>query len=98
MSTSESRSELVLELAEEFLDRYRKGERPPLREYIDRHPELASDIKEVFPSMAMLENIAIAEGSSGSHAKPSTNVGFGRTLRQLGDYRIIREVGHGSMG
>ena len=39
MSTSGSRSGLVLELAEEFLDRYRKGQRPPLREYVDRHPE-----------------------------------------------------------
>jgi len=47
MSLSESRSELVLELAEEFLDRYRKGERPPLKEYIERHPELAAEIKEV---------------------------------------------------
>jgi WD40 repeat protein/serine/threonine protein kinase len=98
VTEEDSQAEIVLELAEEFLDRYRKGERPPLREYIDRHPELASDIKEVFPSMAMLENIAIAEGSSGSQAKGSTNAGFGRTLRQLGDYRIIREVGFGGMG
>ena len=40
MSTSEPQSEIVLELAEEFLERYRRGERPPLKEYIDRHPEL----------------------------------------------------------
>ena len=36
LSGSESRSGLVMELAEEFLDRYRKGQRPPLREYIHR--------------------------------------------------------------
>ncbi|MCI0639577.1 MAG: protein kinase [Gemmataceae bacterium] len=86
---------VVLELAEEFLDRYRKGERPPLREYIDRHPELAAEIKEVFPAMAMMENIAVAEESLEtrgvrSHGRPA--------LHQLGDYRIIREIGHGGMG
>jgi hypothetical protein len=47
MSLSEERSALVMELAEEFLDRYRKGERPSFREYIDRHPEFAAEIKEV---------------------------------------------------
>ena len=63
MSSSESGSELVLELAEEFLERHRKGERPQLKEYIDRHPELAAEIKDVFPAMAMMENIAVADES-----------------------------------
>jgi hypothetical protein len=52
MSDSESTSGFVLFLAEEFLDRYRKGERPRLREYIDRHPDLEAAIREVFPAMA----------------------------------------------
>src|SRR5258707_1381041 len=96
MGSSETRSELVLELAEEFLERYRKGQRPPLREYIDRHPELAAEIKEVFPAMAMMENIAVADESLAEPALrglPAT-----ASLRQLGDYRIIREIGHGGMG
>src|SRR6266540_4564773 len=59
----DAQAEIVLELAEDFLDRYRKGERPPLREYVDRHPELASEIKEVFPAMAMMENIAFEDES-----------------------------------
>ena len=60
MSASESRSAVVLELAEEFLERYRQGQRPSLKEYIDRHPELAVEIKDVFPAMAMMENVACA--------------------------------------
>src|SRR6516225_4628214 len=96
MSESESRSGRVLELAEEFLDRCRKGERPPLREYIDRHPELAAEIQEVFPAMALMENIALADESveaaaSGGRSPPDA-------LKQLGDYRIIRQVGRGGMG
>src|SRR5437588_9020844 len=99
MSDSESRSELVLELAEEFLERYRKGERPPLKEYIDRHPELAAEIREVFPAMAMMENIAVADESVEARGKePAAGSQESQALKQLGDYRIIREIGHGGMG
>ncbi len=99
MSESEARSELVLELAEEFLDRYRKGQRPPLQEYIDRHPELAAEIREVFPAMAMMENIAVADSSlEGEEAEKKVARPAELALKQLGDYRIIREIGHGGMG
>jgi WD40 repeat protein/serine/threonine protein kinase len=99
MSASASRSELVLELAEEFLERYRKGERPPLREYVVRHPELAAEINEVFPAMAMMENIAVADESLEDRGQQSGARGQERlVLQQLGDYRIIREIGHGGMG
>jgi hypothetical protein len=97
MSESEARSERVVELAEEFLDRYRKGERPPLKEYIDRHPELAAEIREVFPAMAMMENIAVAESSLEGQTSEVSKT-WEVSLKQLGDYRIIREIGHGGMG
>ena len=54
-SESGTRSAQVLELAEEFLERHRRGERPTLSEYIDRHPALADQIRDVFPAMAMME-------------------------------------------
>lgn len=94
MSHSESSSGKVLELADEFLARYRQGQRPSLREYADRHPQLADEIREVFPAMAMMENIAIDDssptGGQTTRAEP--------ILTQLGDYRIIREAGRGGMG
>jgi serine/threonine protein kinase/WD40 repeat protein len=95
MSESESRTNQVLELAEEFLERCRQGERPPLREYLNRYPELAAEIKDVFPTMAMMEQIAVPddplEDPAGTNRPPLA-------LQQLGDYRIIREIGHGGMG
>jgi serine/threonine protein kinase/tetratricopeptide (TPR) repeat protein len=98
MSASESRSAVVLELAEEFLERYRQGERPSLKEYIDRHPELAAEIKEVFPAMALMENVALADESlDGAATGPATPV-ESLPPQQLGDYRILREVGRGGMG
>src|SRR5215472_2706699 len=98
MSESEARSEIVLEMAEEFLERYRRGERPSMREYIDRHPELAAEIREVFPAMAMMENIALADESLEGEAHGQSSGGVAGPLQQLGDFRIIREVGKGGMG
>ena len=98
MSTSESHSGLVLELAEEFLERYRKGERPPLKEYIDRHPELADEIREVFPAMAMMEKIALADESLAGEPTGAAAGTAAPPLEQLGDFRILREVGRGGMG
>jgi WD40 repeat protein/serine/threonine protein kinase/tetratricopeptide (TPR) repeat protein len=97
MSASESKSAVVLALAEEFLERYRQGQRPSLREYAERHPELAAEIREVFPAMALMENIALADDSlegeaAGCEPPPPA------PLQQLGDFRLIREVGRGGMG
>src|SRR5437762_4340654 len=97
MSESGTKSENVLALAEEFLDRYRQGERPSLREYVDRHPDLADEIREVFPAMAMMENIALVnESVDDSQQTPDASEAV--PLQQLGDYRLIRPIGHGGMG
>jgi hypothetical protein len=43
MTESESRSTIMLELAEEFIARYRRGARSCPEEYTDRHPEFAAE-------------------------------------------------------
>ena len=94
MSDSDSFSDQVLELAEEFIDRCRRGERPLLSEYIHKYPQLATEIREVFPAMAMVERIAIEDDSlERDPVTPAVP-----ELSQIGDYRIIREVGRGGMG
>ena len=50
-------------LAEEFVTRYRHGERPALAEYVEAYPELAEQIEELFPSLLMMEQIKQAEGN-----------------------------------
>jgi hypothetical protein len=42
---SSERFDLLNRLADEFAERYRRGERPSLHEYVDRHPDLADDIR-----------------------------------------------------
>jgi len=42
------------EVAQSFVDRYRRGERPSLTEYIERFPHLADRIRELFPALVRL--------------------------------------------
>src|SRR5262249_38641058 len=44
-------------LAEEFLERHRRGERPAIAEYVARYPEWAAEIREVFPALVMMERL-----------------------------------------
>jgi WD40 repeat protein/serine/threonine protein kinase len=96
MSDSSSERNPVEELAEEFLDRYRSGERPALSEYTSRFPELADEIRDLFPALVMMEDVRPDAGDVTGDLEPRP--AGGPKLERLGDYRIIREVGHGGMG
>src|SRR5262249_11092896 len=97
MSNPSSAPDPLDQLAEEFAERYRRGERPPLSEYTNRHPELAEQIRELFPALVMMEGVSAVGGpATGPHALP---LGQDGTIpEQLGDYRLLREVGRGGMG
>ena len=47
------------ELAEEFLARYRRGERPALSEYARRYPEVAEQIPDVLWALVLMEELAV---------------------------------------
>src|SRR5438105_2102841 len=96
MSDSSSERNPVEELAEEFLERYRRGERPALSEYTTRFPELAEEIRDLFPALVMMEDVRPGAGDVTGDLEPRP--AGGQKLERLGDYRILREVGHGGMG
>src|SRR4051794_2837090 len=99
MSTTPTPSDLgpVDRLAEEFLDRHRRGERPEIAEYVARHPEWADEIREVFPALVMMEQFKPApdDPTGGHQDRPGAP---GRPPERLGEYLILREVGRGGMG
>jgi serine/threonine protein kinase/WD40 repeat protein/tetratricopeptide (TPR) repeat protein len=92
--SSSSKYELLDQLAEEFADRYRRGQRPSLHEYLDRHPNLADEICDLFPALAEVEQ-AEADRPEAERHKPEVKAA---TLLQVGDYRILRKIGEGGMG
>src|SRR6516162_371398 len=83
------------ELAEEFAARFRRGERPGLQEYIDRCPEWAEEIHELFPALVEVERIKEDQPARPGAAETAAAL---PTLGQVGDYRVLREVGRGGMG
>jgi serine/threonine protein kinase len=85
---------LLDQLAEEFTQRVREGKLPDIEEYARRHPELANRIRELFPTLMLLEGIAAARDSSAAEAVPSP-LSAGSIF---GNYRIEREIGRGGMG
>jgi serine/threonine protein kinase len=96
MGSLASERDPVEELAEEFVERYRRGERPTLKEYIDRYPEGAEKIRALFPALLMLEQ-ARPDPIDATGPDRGPRLGDAR-LERLGEYRILREVGRGGMG
>src|SRR5207302_10707902 len=82
-------------LAEEFAERLRRGERPTPAEYAQNHPDLAEQIHDLFPALAVLEQFGSVSGPGDGPPPPPPS---GCALRRLGEYRILRELGRGGMG
>ena len=61
---------------------------------MDRAPDLADDIRELFPAMAEMER-----GKEDCRATQGTpDAGRLPPMQRLGDYRVLREIGRGGMG
>ena len=98
MNTSSDARNPVEPLAEEFLIRKRRGEQPNLREYVERHPELAGEYRQPFPVLLMMENLGGIFGAKTGSLAADNGAAVGIRLERLGDYRILREMGGGGMG
>ena len=89
------RYDLLDRLVEEFAARLRRGEQPALKDYTDRYPELADELRELFPALVQVEYVKeICHDRDEAEQARTTSP----SLSQVGDYRIIREIGRGGMG
>ena len=92
MSDSSSARHPLEVLAAEFVERYRRGEKPSLTEYTARHPDLAQRIHSLFPTVRMMEDLKRGRGPAALPGVPT------RIPERMGEFRIVREVGRGGMG
>ncbi len=84
----ELRGDRIGELAESFLTRHRRGEQPSVEDDAAAYPELAADIRRLFPALLLMEELKPAASDDAFTSAPE----------RLGDFRILREVGRGGMG
>jgi serine/threonine protein kinase len=85
-------------LAEEFAARMRRGEHPSLNEYLERYPEHAGEIRELFPALALVEQFKPARDEPELALATSLPAARDNLPPHLGDYRILRYLGSGGMG
>lgn len=97
MSDNPSVADPFGRIADEFVAEFRAGRRPSVDDYARRYPEFADDIKEILPALVLMER---AKSVGGSIDGESVCAHDSSPLlgKELGDYRIIREVGRGGMG
>lgn len=81
-------------LASEFIDRVRRGENPQIDDYVMRYPHLAEQIRDLFPMVAALENWKSDREAECLRRQLPDEF----HIEQLGDCRIVREIGRGGMG
>jgi serine/threonine protein kinase/tetratricopeptide (TPR) repeat protein len=94
-SINESRSaeSLVAEVADDFMERLHRGERPDIEEYARRHPQIASVLRRVLPALEVIGSES--PGWPGSSPASSAEL---HPEGNLGDFRLVREIGRGGMG
>jgi eukaryotic-like serine/threonine-protein kinase len=81
-------------LAADFVERHRRGESPSIEAYAVQHPELAAEIRDLFPTIVALEKVRADQEQPQEARQPPRAA----KLKRLGDFRIVREIGRGGMG
>jgi WD40 repeat protein len=86
----------VVQLLEEYLERLEQGAAPQPEEWLAEFPELRGSLEEYLATLEMLHQTALSLGHGvGPEAVVAPTA---PALGQLGDYRLVREVGRGGMG
>lgn len=78
-------------LAEEFAERMRRGEQPSIDEYVSRFPQYADVLRSVLQPMEAVERVSSIQAAQNA-------VRSMQPPKQLGDFRVVRELGRGGMG
>ncbi|QDV41373.1 Serine/threonine-protein kinase PrkC [Stieleria neptunia] len=94
--SADRQDEIIGKIADSYLADCRAGNACPIEPFVQRYPEWADELRELLPTLALVEQVKLPEQDdatiSSRSAAPSLS---GKTL---GDYQLVRELGQGGMG
>jgi hypothetical protein len=79
--------DLVAQVVDEYLARLKRGESPALDEFVERYPEIGHVLKTLIPALNVTQDCNDSVNGSFVHGRS----------KQLGDFRILRQIGRGGM-
>lgn len=85
------------ELADRFVEEFRKGLVPSVDQYAKENPAWADEIRDLFPTLILLEREGHKESLSNFSSRGSSG-SSSSCPDKIKEYRIIREIGRGGMG
>ncbi|HEV3083025.1 MAG TPA: protein kinase [Gemmataceae bacterium] len=85
---TELRERQLQEILLRYADAREAGQTPDAKEFIARHVEFAAELEEYFAGLRQLDEVAA----------PLRELVQPAVARQLGDFRLLRELGRGGMG
>jgi serine/threonine protein kinase/Flp pilus assembly protein TadD len=83
----------LVPIIEELTTRLQAGERVDVEQYIQAHPEYAERLRNLVPALGVLAELGQAPFPEAAPEATSPSL-----AGELGDFRILREVGRGGMG
>ncbi len=89
ISLSGSRENELAALLDQLIQQVREGREPLLEGVCQAHPEFASRLRELLPTLIAMERLKPQRVDSAQALGPRS---------QIGDYTILREIGRGGMG
>jgi serine/threonine protein kinase/WD40 repeat protein len=84
-------------LAEQFLDRIRGGEQPPVSEFLALAPDRKTELEQILSALLFVEDVRKDPDATSVSAAAGSPVDR-PAVERLGDFRILRELGRGGMG
>jgi serine/threonine protein kinase/WD40 repeat protein len=97
LSGSDESRDPLDKLGDEFLARFRRGERPAVSEFAARDPEHAGEIRELLSALLLVEGLK-PQADATVAAGCARGAGRDAVPERVGDFRVLRELGRGGMG
>ena len=80
--------DLVAQVIDEYLERLKGGNTPTLNEFVERYPEIGHVLKTLIPALNATQQCDNTANGAFTHGR----------YKQIGDFRILRQIGRGGMG